>query len=279
MSGARISSEKISAAAIINADDWGRDADTTGRSLECFLGGTVSSVSAMVFIADSERAAALAREHAVDAGLHVNFTSPFSAPGCPRRLMEHQQKLARFLLSTRLSQVAYHPGLAASFEYVFAAQVEEFERRFGVPPNRFDGHHHMHLCANVLRQELLQAGSIVRRNLSFGPGEKGVANRFYRRWQDRKLARRHRTSGFFFSLLPCDPQRLERIFQLARQFDVEIGTHPVRPEEYRFLMGPELKRYAAGTGVARGYSLHGEQEQCRWRESPAPNEAGCRDSR
>lgn len=63
----------------INADDWGRDANTTDRILECVQGCVVSSVSAMVFMEDSERAAHAAREHHVDAGLHLNFTTPFTA--------------------------------------------------------------------------------------------------------------------------------------------------------------------------------------------------------
>src|SRR5271157_4739744 len=75
---------------IINADDWGRDRETTERTFECILRGAVSSVSAMVFMGDSERAAAIAKENAIHAGLHLNFTTPFSAPDCPTRLAEHQ---------------------------------------------------------------------------------------------------------------------------------------------------------------------------------------------
>ena len=51
---------------IVNADDWGRDPRTTGRILDCALRGAVSSVSAMVFMEDSERAATLARERGID---------------------------------------------------------------------------------------------------------------------------------------------------------------------------------------------------------------------
>ena len=47
--------------------------------------------------------------------------------------------------------MVYHPGLASSFEYVVKAQLEEYERLYGAPANRVDGHHHMHLCANVVK--------------------------------------------------------------------------------------------------------------------------------
>lgn len=249
-------SEPSSAAVIVNADDWGRDAPTTNRTLECVLGGTVSSVSAMVFMADSERAAGLARLHGVDAGLHLNFTLPFSAAMCPARLQEHQQKIARSLKSYWRATMIYHPGLAASFEYVAKAQMEEYERLFGAAAKRMDGHHHMHLSANVLTQRLLPEGIVVRRNLSFSPGEKGYLNRQFRRRQDRKLAKRHRIADFFFDLLPIEPRtRLERILSLADRYDIEIETHPVRDEEYEFLKNGGLKRCANGVAIARGYAL------------------------
>ena len=76
-----------------NADDWGRDEDTTNRTLECASSGTVSSVSAMVFMKDSERAASLAGEESVEVGLHLNLTTPFSAAGCPAPSRERQGTL------------------------------------------------------------------------------------------------------------------------------------------------------------------------------------------
>src|ERR1700733_6097340 len=91
-------------ALIINADDWGRDAETTNRILECVVHGSVSSASAMVFMKDSERGAALTHEHRLDVGLHMNFTTFFSAPGCPARLIDHLQQLSRFLSRHRFAQ-------------------------------------------------------------------------------------------------------------------------------------------------------------------------------
>lgn len=248
--------EPSSAVVIVNADDWGRDTLTTDRILACVLGGSVSSASAMVFMADSERAAGLARLHGVDAGLHLNFTLPFTSSACPPRLLRHQEKLARFLKSFWRASLVYHPGLASSFDYVVKAQMEEYQRLFGATAGRVDGHHHMHLCANVMVQRLLPKGIVVRRNLSFGPGEKGYVNRLLRRQQDRRLARRYRIADYFFDLLPIEPRtRLERILALADRFDVEVESHPARDGEYTFLMNGGLKRYAENVAVARGYTL------------------------
>jgi chitin disaccharide deacetylase len=227
---------------IVNADDWGRDAETTNRIVECLSCDAVSSASAMVFMEDSERAAALARERGVDIGLHLNFTTPFSAPACSSRLTEHQLRLARYLRSNRFAKALFHPGLMGSFDYVVGAQIEEFSRIYGSAPARIDGHHHMHLCANVLMGKLIPAGTRVRRNFSFLRGEKSWLNRFYRERLDRRLQSRYRVVDYFFPLAPIEPlDRLKRICSLAQHSSVEIETHPVNPEEFQFLLNHELQ--------------------------------------
>jgi chitin disaccharide deacetylase len=236
---------------VVNADDWGRDPLTTERILECSERGAVSSVSAMVFMEDSERAAAVARKKGIEAGLHLNFTTQFSAANCPAGLRERQQGVGHHLLRHRFAQIVFHPGLTRSFEYLVAAQIDEFRRIYGVEPVRLDGHHHMHLCANVVLQRLLPPGTMVRRNFSFEQGEKGLANRLYRKALDLTLTRRHLMTDFFFSLAPLEPaDRLERIYSLARQFVVELETHPVQPEEYRYLVGGEIYRQIGDARIA-----------------------------
>ena len=244
---------------IVNADDWGRDQETTDRMFECVLYGTVSSVSAMVLMEDSERAAAIARERGIDAGLHLNFTTRFSAPNCPSRLEKRQQEIAAYLLRRRFNPVVFHPGLMRSFEYVVKAQLDEFFRLYGTSPDRIDGHHHMHLCANVLLGRLLPPGTLVRRNFSFQPGEKSLANRLYRKAVDHRLARRHRLVDFLFSLAPLETKgRLERIRSLAREFIVEVETHLVNGDEYRFLKGDEVARWTEDVPIASRFAIPGK---------------------
>jgi hypothetical protein len=238
-------------ALIVNADDWGRDRETTDRIFDCVARRTVSSVSAMVFMEDSERSASLARERQIDAGLHVNFTTRFSSPNAPSRLVERQQEIVAYLLRRRLNQTIFHPWLTGSFEYVMAAQLEEYCRIYGAEPERLDGHHHMHLCANVLLARLLPTGTVVRRNFSFQAGEKGWVNRLYRRAVDNRLRRRHRIVDYLFGLAPLDPPaRLERILSLSRRSVVEVETHPVNADEYKFLTGGDAVRWAEGSPIA-----------------------------
>jgi chitin disaccharide deacetylase len=245
---------------IINADDWGRDNENTERILECILQRTVSSVSAMVFMEDSERAAEIAREHSIDAGLHLNLTTGFSSSNTPSRLLECQREVAAYLTRHRLNQVVFHPGLVRSFEYVVAAQQAEYRRLYGKSAGRVDGHHHMHLCENVLLQGLLPRGIVVRRSFSFQRGEKGLVNRLYRQTIDRRLARRHHLVDFLFSLQPLKSLgRLERIRCLSRRFVVEVETHPINMDEFRFLTEGEVVRWTADSPIAPRFAIAGEE--------------------
>ncbi len=240
---------------IVNADDWGWNREVTDRTVECIDARAVSSVSAMVFMEDSARAAAIARGRGIDTGLHLNLTTAFSASGLPVRLLEQQQRLTRYLCRYRFAQAVFHPGLVDSFEYVVSSQLDEFGRLYGDRPSRIDGHHHMHLCANVVLGKLLPAGTIVRRNFSFQPGEKSWLNRLYRSTVDRLLAQRHRMADFFFSLPPPESlDHLKRICALARSFTVEVETHPTRPDEYKFLTEGKILRWAADVAVSPGYA-------------------------
>jgi len=250
---------------VVNADDWGQDVHTTDCIVDCIDRGAVSAVSAMVFMEDSERAAAVARERRVDAGLHLNFTAPFTLRTCPGELAEHQRRIAVYLRRHRLAQLMFNPALTTSFEYVVVAQIDEFQRLYGAGPGRLDGHHHMHLCANVLFQGLLPKGGVVRRNFFFRPDEKGIVNRTYRRIVDSILLRRQLSADYLFSLTPLNsPGRLQWIFSLARRHVVEVETHPVQPGEYRFLAGGEIFKWAADVRLApfpSSFALHREIQE------------------
>jgi hypothetical protein len=70
------------------------------------------------------------------------------------------------------------------------------------------------------------------------------------------LAGRYRVADFFFPLIPLEPSaRLQRIFSLAGRSGVEVETHPVNPDEYRFLAGGEIFRLAGDIPVARSYEI------------------------
>lgn len=210
----------------------------------------------MVFTEDSERASAIARDRGIDVGLHLNLMDPFTGPRVPAELVRHQGEVSSYLRGYRYAQVMFHPGLANSFRYSVTAQLAEFARLYEAEPRRIDGHHHMHLCANVVLGRLLPAGTVVRRNFSFGPGEKSFVNRLYRGTQNWTLARRHRMADLFFSLPPLEPpDRLRRIFSMANDHVIEIETHPMNPEEHRFLAGGEIFNWVGDVQIAPEYRI------------------------
>jgi predicted glycoside hydrolase/deacetylase ChbG (UPF0249 family) len=225
---------------IVNADDWGRSPAETDAALRCHRQGRINSVSAMVFMEDSERAAGLALENGVDVGLLLNFSQPFTSDTVSPSLRNYHRSIVTFLKANKYAQLFYNPFLQKQFAYSCQAQLEEFARLFKMSPTHVDGHHHMHLCPNVLFNRLIPAGMVVRRNFSFFPGEKSLLNRTYRSVVDWWLARRYRLTDYFFDLTQClQENKLNRVAALARSEDVELMTHPISPEEQAYLMSDE----------------------------------------
>jgi predicted glycoside hydrolase/deacetylase ChbG (UPF0249 family) len=237
---------------IVNADDYGGWKSATDAALACFAARRILSATAMVFMEDSERAANLAADTSLDIGLHINFNQPFTGRHCPPAVTTAHHRVCGFLRCNKYAQLVYHPSLRTAFRTVFQAQLAEFERLYGRAPSHFDGHQHMHLCANSLLGGVLPAGCRVRRSFSFWPGEKSFWNRAYRRWVDARLARRHVVTDYFFSLARClDGSRLAQVAELARTTRVELMTHPEKRAEQACLLsesfGAQIGALSMGT--------------------------------
>lgn len=241
---------------IINADDWGRSVAETDAALRCYKERRITSVSAMVFMEDSERAAKLAKDHQLDdVGLHLNFSEEFMDASCPEPLKEHHRRIVRFLRRNKYAQLLYNPLLRKAFACSYRAQTEEFARLFEKLPSHVDGHHHMHLCVNLLLGKRMPAGMRVRRNFSFWPGEKSRLNRAYRALVDRFLARRYQVTDYFFDLTQCMEQgKLNRIATLAGSSNVELMTHPIVNKEEKYLMSDEFRGILQRLEIG-GYAL------------------------
>ena len=226
---------------IINADDFGRSAAETDAAYRCYAGGRVTSLSAMVFMEDSKRAAELAKENQLDVGLHLNFTEPFRGGDYPTELGEHHNRIIRYLRGNKYAQLVYNPFLRGAFACSYEAQSEEFARLYGKLPSHIDGHHHMHLCANILFSDLIPEGTKLRRNFSFWRGKKNIVNRTYRSLVDRWLARRYQLPDYFFDLTQSIQEKIvDRVAALAKSSSVELMTHPVVHSEAEYLMTDEF---------------------------------------
>jgi predicted glycoside hydrolase/deacetylase ChbG (UPF0249 family) len=227
---------------IINADDFARSAAETDVALRCYQAGRITSVSMMVFMTDSDRAADLAKQTELDVGLHLNFAEPFARRSCPAKLCDHQRRLINYLMGNKYAQLVYNPFLRSAFYCSYKAQAEEFERLFEKPPSHIDGHHHMHLCANIFLSNMIPSGMKIRRNFSFWPGEKSWPNRTYRALVDHWLARTYQLTDYFFDLTQCIEQnKLGWVTSLAKSSAVELMTHPIVKAEEEYLMSDEFQ--------------------------------------
>jgi predicted glycoside hydrolase/deacetylase ChbG (UPF0249 family) len=223
---------------IVTADDYGADRLSTDAILSCAAGGRITSASAMVFMRDSERAAGLAAGSAVEFGLHLNFTEAFDGPAVPEVVRRHHDRVRRYLGIHTFAPVVFHPGLHGSFRVVFEAQCEEYHRLYNAPPRFYNGHHHMHLCTNVLLAGLIPRSSRIRNTFTFGPGQKGAINRVYRSALRRWIAARYTSTDSFFSVAPADDLcRLGSLAQRSHGEVVELETHPDNGVESALLNG------------------------------------------
>jgi len=140
----------------------------------------------------------------------------------------------------------YNPLLRKDFDYVYKAEYEEYVRLYRREPTHFDGHHHMHLCTNMLVNKVIPRGSKVRRGFTFLSSERNVLNRNYRRIVDVILEQRYTCTDVFFSVTPPqNTERLRRIINLAKSKNVELMVHPERIEDFNCLMSDEFVQMIA----------------------------------
>lgn len=247
---------------IITADDYGKDIRTTDNILRCGLAGRISCASAMVFMDDSVRAASMSRGSGIEIGLHLNFTTPFHDRAAQPALAYHQERVIRYLTSVALAQALYNPFLVQSFRILFQAQIDEFFRLYDMKPDFYNGHHHMHLCANVLRAGLLPRAARVRGTFTLGASEKSSLNRWYRRRLDRLIAQNYVSTRGFFTIAPVsNHERIAALLRRAQLEDIEIEVHPEIQEETEFLLGEKFRQMSSATRMCRFTDLAGCAEK------------------
>jgi len=225
---------------VINADDFGLSARLTNRIIECFKAKKITTTSAMVFMADSKRAAKLALTQGIEVGLHLNFAEAFSDISLNKILWLSHGQIVTFLTKRKYNQLLFNPLLINHFRSDFINQYQEFARIYMKNPAHINGHHHLHLCLNMLLSQIIPKGCKVRPSFSFEHTEKSVLNILYRKMVNAWLGHRYRCPDFFYSIAPLNAHRLKRIVALSRTKNVELMVHPNRDQEFSFLMSKEF---------------------------------------
>jgi predicted glycoside hydrolase/deacetylase ChbG (UPF0249 family) len=236
---------------IVNADDWGMDAATTDAILACFERQSVTSASAMVYMADSQRAAALGRERSLPLGLHLNLLRPYSDPDTPAAVREGQRRLARYLGAARWRRWTPNPFLQAQARHCVEDQYRRFGELYGRAPTHVDGEQHGHTWPDALLA--LPAGEKVRPTFTFAAGEKPQWNRALRGALNAVMRRRFTTPRYLVSIRALEPRfggtGLEERLALAREAALEVMVHPGFEDERAYLLSEEWRE------VLRGYRV------------------------
>jgi predicted glycoside hydrolase/deacetylase ChbG (UPF0249 family) len=225
---------------IVNADDWGMDPPTTDAIHECCRAGAVTSVSAMVHMSDSARAAELAANGMEPPGLHLNLTEAFTDASCPAEVRARQLRIVDYFAGPSRRRWGVSPTLFTEVERCIADQLEAFRDLYGREPSHVDGHQHLHQSLGVILARPIPNGTKMRPSFTFMPGEKSRLNRLFRAALNRAMRLRFRTPSYFFSIRDIHPalggSGLERRLALADRFTVEVMSHPGEADERAVLL-------------------------------------------
>jgi predicted glycoside hydrolase/deacetylase ChbG (UPF0249 family) len=219
---------------IVNADDFGKNAETNRAIVEAFENNVISSATVMTNMLGFDEACELAHRHRLlgKIGLHLNLTAgyPLSSPirQCSRfcdeiGMFRHRQ--TRF----RLSKVE---RLAVETE--IGAQIKACLDR-GLFPTHLDSHHHIHTewaigaaVITIARQYGIKAIRLAR---NCGPGI-DLFRKFYKIAYNSRL----RVYGLAKTRYFGTPEDVREILETASG-DVEVMVH-FAPDDY----GDPLKR-------------------------------------
>jgi predicted glycoside hydrolase/deacetylase ChbG (UPF0249 family) len=234
------------AALMINADDWGASLATTDAIARGFDSGALTAASAMVHMADSARAAELARERSLPVGLHLNLSQTFDSPDVPEDVRRRQARVTRRFRHMRLRRWLYDPSTRGLVDRVIADQLREFERLYGGRPRKLDGHLHVHLCPDVLLSRALPHDVWLRPVSTRALQKAGPLLGAPRRARERWLRSRFSMSDYFFSIESLHPllggSGLSDALDLAADANVEVMTHPSRARELELLLSADWRR-------------------------------------
>lgn len=224
---------------IVNADDWGLRPEVTEAIAECWAAGAVTSASAMVAMADSERAFELAAAQGLPLGLHLNLTTPFTAPEMEPGRRRRQARAVDYFAASERRRLLFDPRQRGALDRCVVDQLDAFAESSGVAAEHADGHQHIQVCPTVLSCRALGRVRSLRRAHGFVAGSPSAAKRGYRSLVNRAL--RHRFHSVpFVSLRDLHPALggvgLERLAPLARDGDVEVMVHPAWGDEREVLL-------------------------------------------
>jgi hypothetical protein len=234
---------------IVNADDFGFSRRVTEAAVQAFQSGAISSATAMVWMRDSDRAAAVARELGLPLGLHLNFSVEFAAPSVPASVRSRHSKLVEHFGRAGDRGSAPSPAGALVVRDAVRDQLERLAEIYG-EPTHVDGHHHVHLEAGVL--DAIPARFPVRPPLSTPDGVGGVGP------SPRQAVPGRRSPRWAFAVQCVHPGlggTGAPVLALAGRDAVEVMTHPSHEGELTALLGDAWRELLEGLRMGSYASL------------------------
>lgn len=227
---------------IVNADDFGCDADTCAATIACFEAGALSSASIMATMPAAAAAFAYARgARGPSFGLHLTFVrDTCEAPAAPpRRILSLVDDEGRFR-SSRAVRLRALAGLLNEDDIVREVDAQLGRAAdAGVPLSHVDSHGHLHKFP-VFRRALARV--LPRHGLKRVRSEQNVylacpwRNPAYwlaRTWGPVSRGPWRTTDWFYMPASMRDTEWPERLLRLGRRGTLEVGVHPGRREPWR----------------------------------------------
>lgn len=259
---------------IVNADDFGKSAETNRAIIRAHREGILTSASLMVNEAGFAEAVELARAHpSLAVGLHLALVCGRGAggPGAANPLLNSagEFKDGPFLAGWNYY---FKSGLEGALAQEIAAQFDKFKET-GLPLDHVNGHLHLHLHPVIFRILMEGAGrwGITRLRLTRDPLWLNVrlagGNWFYRltRWlvyrmlagkAEPELRKRGiRYTPWVFGLLQdsrVDRNYLRRLLPVLPAGDSELYAHPSLTDfkhELDALTDPGMKELVTGQRI------------------------------
>lgn len=245
---------------IVSANDWGGNARSTDAIAECFAAERISTATAMVFMADSERAATIARSRELPIGLHLNLTQDFDSTSTPPDVRERQARVVRHFRPLQLRRWTANPFTWGLVAQSVDDQLQRFRVLYGQDPLHVDGHNHVHACPDVFLSGGLDRQTPMR-TAQTPAGRRRSPGNLVRAARTAAIKRRFQTPEYFFSIRNIHPEfggkGLAYVLELSDRASVEIMVHPGFPDEHGILMSDSWNRALDGRKLGSFRSLVG----------------------
>jgi hypothetical protein len=223
---------------IVNADDFGMNAETNRAIVEAFENNVISSATLMANMPGFDEACELAHRHRLlgKIGLHLNLTSGYPLSSPIRRCPRFCENVGLFRARQTRFRLSKEERLAVETE--IASQIKACLDR-GLCPTHLDSHHHVHTewaigaaAITIARQYRIKA---VRLSRNCGPGI-NLVEKFYKTAYNSRLRMYGLAKTRYFGAAE-DVQEI----LTAASGDVEVMVHLPSNNHRGALQRDELK--------------------------------------